>query len=345
MKHRGFSLVELLVAMAIGTGIAVLAFALTGDFQKFYHQHAAHLSNAQTLRRAAELIGQDLRNAGAGVGYRPDGRFGGLIRGGFEVAGGARFEANDRILQTVDGRLWVDDLGIRRAMGERRTVLYLEDGYGEICAGLSFRARERVSVTSKTGRRGRSLYILEHGPSSCTRGRCLGGCSRITWRPSPGYISHEGAASHRFAGGDLHRGYETVVWFIAVDAEGRGQLRRAASGDLESCARPDASCGVEVMDGVELLQYAVWSYDPASRLWSRQPPDGEVQGAQRLRVDLELVARGRTDPGVGRQPALQSQLREDLCVPAPCGRASDRVPREVLRTTIEVRNAGRMYVR
>lgn len=338
-RGRGFSLVETVVAVALGTIVAIAGLAITRDFHRFHARHTSELEAAQGLREALELIAEDVRNAGVGVGYQPEGRFAGFLTGTLELPGGARFQAEGRSVSTVDGSLPVDDLGIRRALGQRRTILYLEDGTGEICAGLGLEPRTRVAVTSRNGLTARTLLVLGASASACTRGICSGGCDRITWSGDDAYVSDPRALISPFTGGDLFADFETVVWFVAADASGQAQLRRHVAET--GCPSLDETCGGKVAPGVELLQYELWRFDAETRTWARLSHAGPIETLERLRVDLELVVRGRSDPGVGRTPPVTSQLAPGVCLPAPCGSEHDGVPRMALRTTVEVRNAGR----
>jgi hypothetical protein len=149
-----------------------------------------------------------------------------------------------------------------------------------------------------------------------------------------------------FTAGDLFTEFETVVWFVARGEDGRAQLRRVGARTADACAAPDATCGALVAEGIELLQYRVSAFDPSTRAWEAVSLAAEIATPRRLRVDLELVARGRSDPGVGTTPLIESQLEPGLCIPGPCGQPErDGVPRVALRTTVEVRNAGRLRIR
>ncbi|MEO1227563.1 MAG: hypothetical protein AAFZ18_01570 [Myxococcota bacterium] len=345
-RRRGFSLLETLTGLALGTFVSVGALVLTSNFQRFSHRHVGEIETSQGLRRALDLMSEDLRNAGVGVGYMPDGTFSGLLGGAFSLPGGASFSANNRAIKTVDGSLLTDDLGVRRALGRRRTIAYLDGGYGEVCRGLNLAADDIVSVVSRSGLAGRTLRIVSASATTCSRNPCSNGCQGLSFASDPSYLSDPSALSRRFTAGDMFQEYETVVWFIAVDADGFPSLRRVGGAAIQTCAAADESCGGEVGEGVEFIQMAWWRLD-SSGAWVSVSHDSMVQTEDPLKVDVEIVTRTRQDPGVGRSRHVESEIETGLCVPAHCGRTEtpDRVPRTVLRTSIEVRNAGRLRIR
>jgi hypothetical protein len=96
------------------------------------------------------------------------------------------------------------------------------------------------------------------------------------------------------------------------------------------------------MEGVETLQVAVWGWDRATDSWLDVTAEPMITDRERLRVDLEMVVRGDSDFEQRVQPPVQLQL-EDACVP-DCDQG-DYVNRWALRTTVEIRNSGRLQLR
>ena len=134
-SQTGFTLTELLVSSAIGLFTLAVAVQMASDHTAILSQTTSKMDMYQSARTAVELLGEDLRHAGLGVGYRPDGRFAGLMRGSFQVQGGATFTA-DGLTQTLStGSIPTDDLGIRLAMGDLRTIASFSGSQGQICAG------------------------------------------------------------------------------------------------------------------------------------------------------------------------------------------------------------------
>lgn len=336
------SLVEVMVATAVGASVVAFGLVVTGDFNRGYQRHAGSLDSARSLRSALELIAQDVRQAGVGVGYTADGEFPGLVTGNFTVQGAA-FSAEGRAVSTVDGPMTVQDLGLRRATGTRRTVLWLDpSGEGEICAGLSFEPEDLSIVADRGGRRSRTVRVLSSSPSGCVRGLCTGGCTSIQFEEDDAWVSDPAAREGRAQGGDLFSRYESVVWFVAADDRGQPELRRVGSLS-PPCADADAGCGELAAPGVLWLRFRVHRHDGDG--WIPVGLDRPLMTEDRLRVDLELAGRAPSDPGVGPMAAVASQMDTELCAPAPCGSGSDRVPRAVARTTVEVKNAGQMRIR
>lgn len=336
-----------MTGLALGTFVSVGALVLTSNFQRFSHRHVGEIGADQNVRRALDLMAEDVRNAGVGVGYAPDGTFSGLLGGGFSVSGGASFMANNRSIQTMDGTLRTDDVGVRRALGKRRTVAYLEGGYGEVCQGLKLGTDDIVSVVSRSGLAGRTLRVLSASPTACSRNPCAAGCLGVSFASDPSYLSDAGAVTRRFTAGDMFSEYETVVWFVAVDSEGFPSLRRAGGAAVNTCSSANETCGGEVAEGVEFVQMAWWRLDAATGNWVSQSHDALPKTEDPLKVDIELVVRTRQDPGVGRFRPIESEIEAGLCAPEHCGRSgdSDQVPRMVLRTSVEVKNAGRLRLR
>ncbi|MEM7674665.1 MAG: hypothetical protein AAF449_01540, partial [Myxococcota bacterium] len=66
---------------------------------------------------------------------------------------------------------------------------------------------------------------------------------------------------------------------------------------------------------------------------------------RRVRVDLEVVVRGGTDDRTGAHQPIALSLDQSRCAGGPCGGAADKYQRVVVRTSVEVRNGGRMVIR
>lgn len=344
-RVRGVTLLELTISLGVGATIAAAAMVLTSDFGRFHHRQVGHLSLGHRLRSAAELLAADIRNAGVGVGYTPSGRFGGLVGGPFTAPGGATFEPAGRDVETPDGTVRTDDLVLRRAIGARRTILGLDPGSVEICRGLSLAAGDRVVASARTGLSARTLRVQGAVEAACTLGRCMDGCTTVSFSDDPSYVSDPSALTRTFRGGDLFTDFQVVAWFVATDDDGEAALRRAELEALETCATAGSSCGGEVAGGIETLQIRWARFDEGLSSWVELDPSQPVETFDRLRVDLELLGRARGDPKVGKTQPVVSQLEPGLCLPMPCGAERDSVPRLALRTTVEVRNAGRLRIR
>lgn len=336
-SRRGMTLVELVVAFGIGAAVALLAFSLAADMGRVQHRQVATLETTQGLRRAGELLAEDLRNAGLGMGYDHAGRFWGL------ALGEPPFSTGGRVVTTQDGDLPTDDLLLRRSVGIRRTVLGVDGGFLEVCAGAAPKVDSLVAVTGRTGLGARIYRLQARNPSGCTMGMCMAGCERWQVDLETGLSPNGGAEPMVARGGDVFTQFESVAWFVVPDADGRSGLYRGSGFELESCLAPEAGCGGLVADGVLMMQVRYAHFDAAATAWVELSPTDPIVGFDRVRVDLELFARAESDPRIGRSVRLESQLAAGVCVPA-CADPIDSVPRAAFRTTVEVRNAGRLRI-
>src|SRR5688572_24991854 len=67
VTRRGFSLVELLVATAIGTSVAALITVTLVRQQRFYSSAGAMLEVRSQLRDAADVLATDIRGAAVAI--------------------------------------------------------------------------------------------------------------------------------------------------------------------------------------------------------------------------------------------------------------------------------------
>src|SRR5687768_1400823 len=112
-RVRGFTLVELMVSMAIGLFVVAAAFTFVVHQNQLLEFTRRSIDRDRGGRVSLDLLVQDLRHAGIGTGYAPDGTFNGIIFGDFTVPGGAIFHGNDLS----------DDIGIRMANGSYRSIV------------------------------------------------------------------------------------------------------------------------------------------------------------------------------------------------------------------------------
>lgn len=345
MRHRaGFTLLELMVSMAVGVFVVTAAVAVTTDHSRVLGRASSRLDMHQGARLAIELLSQDVRHAGVGVGYRADGRFAGLSLGNFSVTGGASFQSNDRSVTLEGVARATDDLGIRVAVGDVRTIAAYGASTAEVCAGASYDAGDVVVLTTREGLRARTVKIGPLSASSCSRGACVQGCESFSFTADASYLSDSSAASANYAEGEVAGSFQHLVWFVTPDANGQGVLQRAEVSTARPCSTADESCGGTVAAGVETLQVAFWQWDDLTAQWVDRTTAPDIDGAERVRVDLELVVRAlHVDARSGPQEPVTSQLSSE-CLPAPCG-SKDTVPRWVTRASVEIRNSGRMTIR
>ncbi len=342
-QQRGFSLVELLISAAAGSFLLAAAVSMSTQNARILGKTTDRVDRAQAARLTMDLLAYDLRMAGVGVGYGPDGAFGGLARGDFVVSGGAQFRADDHVLMLESGQVVTDDLGIRKATGRVRTIAKYDTSSGEVCAGSGLAAGDLAIMMTREGLHSRSVRIDSIEPSACTGGVCVLGCERFQWQSDSTYVSDPFAVNASFADGEIIAEFTETVWFVEPGDLNEGTLRRAEIDVARPCSARDATCGGIVAEGVEALQVAVWQWDSINETWADRTAASGVTDRDRIRVDIELVVRG-SDAHRGSSEAVKLQLA-DQCLPAPCGTAADGIDRRVLRSSVEIRNAGRMQLR
>ncbi len=339
-RRRGFTLIELLISASLGAALVFVAVRVSTDHQRILGRTTARVEMGQAGRMALELLAHDLRPAGVGVGYQPDGTFSGLAFGSFSVPGGAVFTSNDLPITLEDGSIVTDDLGVLSAVGDVRTVADWAPNVAQTCAGGAYAANDVVALFSREGLFARSARVLNVATSPCTSGSCLAGCNYITLADDATFASDNEARVADYEGGEMFGDLRYVVWFV-IPGEGRGQLRRAEVTSQSPCQARDAGCGVVVAEGVESLQIAFWQWDPETLNWS-QAVDA-IRDRRRLRADVELLVRGAPDPMNVTHEAGALELAPGRCMPESCGRGS--APRWVVRGSVELRNSGRLELR
>jgi hypothetical protein len=345
MGRRGYTLVEVVVALMIGMFVVAATFTFATEQVRLVDFTDDRIGLQQEGRAILSLITADLRQAGLGVGYGADGRFGGLRRGTFTVVDGATFQANDRMLNGPAGAVPTDDLGIRLTRGEIRTVSRFTTSEGQVCAGGRFRSGDRVLLLSRDARFATTAELSSVTPDACRGSFCVSGCETFNYTLTDAYRSGADADAADYEGGELFGGFQEVVYFVAMNPElGTPTLRRAEIGTGDPCVAADATCGSAMARGVDSLQVRVWLLNEATGVWDDVTNAISIDEEAPLRVDLELVLRGETDLRAGYHEPAVLRLAADACVPAPCGGGGDEHHREVLRTSVELRNAGRMRI-
>lgn len=339
-------MIEVVVGTALALVLTAAAFSFATQQSRMLGVTTATMSMGQSARASLDLLVEDLRHAGVGTGYLPDGTFSGILSGDYS-AGGVSFDSTDRTLTLSTGPTVTDDLGVRMADGAYGTIAdWSLAGGAQLCAGSGLEAGALAFVRTEEGLAGRTVLVQSIAPAAaCTTGRCLGGCEVITWVASPSFLTEASAATASYLGGELAAGFKTVVWFVEADDPARvglGALRRAVFDHVRGCAARDHRCGELVTEGVDTLQIAVWEWDADDARWI-DATSGTPAPYARLRVDLELVLRARTADDRPHEP-VRLQLAPGRCAP-DCSGVTDGVPRRVVRTSTELRNSGRTRIR
>jgi hypothetical protein len=240
-----------------------------------------------------------------------------------------------------------DDVSFRFATGDTRTIAHYTTGFGQICAGGKFTLGDRVVLLSREGFHAQTVTLGNVTPAACVDGTCLGGCVALAFADDPAWVSDAEARTVNYVDGELSGGYQQVVYFVTANAEGLGELRRASLSDPTPCADRNNNCGGVVATGVESLQLAVSQWDPEAGTWVDQTAAAAITDRRRIRIDLELVVRGNPEPSGGIEPSpVELQLVPGRCVPGPTCviTTPDRAVRHAVRTSVEIRNSGRLRI-
>ncbi|MEO1335360.1 MAG: hypothetical protein AAFV29_06935 [Myxococcota bacterium] len=381
----GLTLIEIMVGFTIAILLTLAAVSFAAHETRLMGISRDRLDLAQASRAAIDLIAEDIKQAGAGVGYQTDGTFGGLLLGRFSVPGGAAvFNPNGgaptpagagvgvgpgvtaAIPLTAVGRREAigapyvsvtTDIGIVTANGSYATIAdFNPAGAGLFCRSpeTAFRAGEDVVFRTQSGFDAFSGTINVTGNAACNTSNghdCINGCTSFTFAPNAVFATDIGAQGRSYLGGEIAGGLKTVVWFVASNNI-IGTLRRAVFDDrVAGCAGRNNACGAAVVDNVESLVVQAWTFAPALGTWARagQVP---INVNNRIRVDVEMVLRSRKSSERRTLPVNMNLLAApNNCVPSvsgcpanppPAGFQGDWGQRRVIRTSIEVKNSGRM---
>jgi prepilin-type N-terminal cleavage/methylation domain-containing protein len=338
---RGFTLVEMMVAIAVFVVVTMGAFVFAKSQMRARKQTQQLLDTEQNARVALDSIRLDLQASGLGVGYALDGVYAGLTFGAF-----GPFRAND--FDHGDGVRFSDDLRVRGATGPVRTIARydgpLVNGAMEVCAGGGFEVGEDVLLVSESYRDARAVRLTGVGaPIACTEGQCTVNCQQLTFTDASATFETDGNA--RFAsyvGGSAFRGFFEVTYFVEWIGETPGLYRSTIPcATRAACAIADNLLG----EGVESLQMRVWEQDPAAgeRDVTTEPAyvaAGGVDSTNRLRVDIEVIARSRSPEPEAPPERVCSSIRTTSCF--PYGGGTDRHRRRKLLTSVELKNSGHM---
>jgi prepilin-type N-terminal cleavage/methylation domain-containing protein len=340
--RRGLTLIELLVGMAIGLFVVAAAVTFTSQQTRWLGFTASRIDVDQSGRVALEILAEDLRHAGLGVGYDSSDEFAGLRLGNFSVPGGATFDSTDRQLVLRTETTITDDVGILLADEGIATIAEFSGASGQICNVPAFEVGDIVTMVSEDSLSTRTARLTGLNDEVCIYAACASGCRSFAFAADSTYLSDASADDVSYAGGEMFRGFKVLVWYVRSDGR-TTELRRAILNQDTQCTDPAAGCGGTVTNDVETLQMRVWQWDEVGSAWIDRTDAASLVGRDRVRVDLELVVRTRQDQQGPQNPILSS-LSDGLCLPGPCG-TQDTVPRRAFRTSVELRNAGRTGVK
>jgi type IV pilus assembly protein PilW len=313
-RPRGVGLVEWLVALALGSFVAVAALSVYAQAASGTRTSDAVQQLHETARYAADLLERELRVAGY-AGLAPDlGLVDGATRTGapvpptLVVAGCAAVAALDlaRPVAAADGRFALD---AATPLG---------------CAPSPLN-RARADSDTLTVRRAR----LEPGVPE--RGRL-----QVATTRGHGTLFADGNVPGPFADGEVHD-LEASVYYVSADSSsGRGvpSLRRKRLVGGASGPRFEDE---ELAVGVEDLQleFGVDSDDPDETPERHVPPGGEGAGDVPRTVRLWLVVRAETP-----DPAWRDTLTREYAGRRVVG-TGDPYRRAVVERTVFLRNLRR----
>lgn len=300
-----------------------------------------NVTAAQAGRASLNLLVEDLASAGSGVGYASDGAFAGVRLGSFSV-GGASFDAQDHLIELEGGATTTDDLGVLQTRGPYATIAaFNSGGSGELCQVSGMPETTLAVMRAEDELAALSVRMTLGGPQGCSRGACVEGCVAFQWVPDGMFTSDGGAWNESYVGGELAAGLSTVVWFVDADDDGIGHLRRAELDGTRTCSSRGPECGDLIAENVETLQVQLWRFDSLTRTWVNATA-GPLDTPERIRVDVELVVRSRMRSDRTFAP-VPLRLEEGTCVPS-CG-TRDQIDRRAFRTSVEIKNTGRMRMR
>ncbi len=363
--QRGLTLIEIMVGMMVGVVLTAAAVSFVRSESRLMGVTQDRLDVVRASRVVMNLISSDLRSAG--LGLRPTGgNFDGLLSGTFTLAGVTFNNPGFTVsLEEDEGtgsvnvyNVATQDLGVRLADGDQATIIDFTGkgsnaGRLTICdhGGMMMRDNELILLQDQPSISTWAIQLTPFDPNvPC--GDCAGGCRSANWA-LPASTAHQYEGNNGdlqdYTRGQMFGGYKTIVWFMTQDPNraNRGVLRRMTYDDTQpDCGARDNTCGALVVSNVEGFFYRVYQFAAASG-WQEVLPGTQATADGRVRVDVELIVRSderadKTSPGV------VGTLAPGGGIVFPGGGASggplnrDRVERRVFRTTVELKNSGRI---
>ena len=378
VHQTGLTLVELLIGTFIALTLTAAAVAFAVHETRLMGASQDRLVIAQTTHAALDLIAEDVAQAGSGIGYDSAGNFAGLMLGNFTV-GACGYGLNTVSLTEVDqlnvaGTVYsvpTTDLGIRYANGNYAGIAdYNALGgqpSGQHCQDMDFgdiwfAPNELVVLRSDSGAAAHTAVINSQATQGAPNTFSGTGCSYTECNNTPGrcidftftldssWRTDALAGTANYARGEIHGGYREVVWYVEQSADPAlghqfGSLRRAlfTTTNLPSSCVARAGSGVEVTQYIETLLVQPYTLNPQTGLWERWTAAPPINNARRIRLDLELVIRSQSPAPAPQRETELLLATPAQCIPAgSCGGNTDYGKRFVYRTSVEVKNSGRV---
>ena len=302
-RLKGVTLIELLVGFTIAILLTVAAVSFAAHETRLMGISRDRLDLAQSSRAAIDLIAEDLKKAGAGIGYRSDGTFAGLLLDKFTVDGvdfnpdgvtPTPFNPSVGTGPGVSARLTLGEVGFRRTTtGNSYTSITTDVGIvtangsyativrfnplaqtGAVCTHpeTSFRDGEFVIFRSEASLDSMSAVLRPTGVTACASDNghgCANDCQNFDYVPNGVFRSDPGAINRGYLGGEVAGKLKTIVWFMVGDGV-TAQLRRAVFDDENTCVGRNDLCGSNVVSNVEALLAQAWVFDRTSGLWDQR---------------------------------------------------------------------------
>lgn len=373
-RHRrlGFTLIEMMVAVMVSSVVILAGMTFAQQQIRAYSKSEKIMELNQAGRASLDLLVRDLSNAGSGLGHHESGQFIGLDIGAFEpywippggaVPSTALFSTNNKWesswgnvtdADTNPSKLMptqTDDIGLLMADGEWVTIV-AETTPGAaitVCAPSSVKNQDRVVMHTADGREAASFQVnptaaagTAIAQTTCPTGvTCQATASNQceNWAITPVaagnpffFESGPGATSALYDTGWAAGGLRRVVWFVNPNGSNyrSGRLMRLIN---ETCPSGRATnCGQMVADNVETVQMRAYRWTATG--WTPIVNPADRDRNCRIKVDVEMVVRGRAQDETGKE-GMDLVLHTKNWV-------ADDVVRKVYRTSVEIKNSGRM---
>ncbi len=311
-RNSGFTLIELLIGVFIALTLTLAAVMFATHETRLMGVSEDRVVVAESSRTVLDFMAADLAQAGAGIGYLPDGSYPGL-RLDRVVLGACNFNdgaANNMALSSVDRlgaggagyNVLTRDVYIAYANGTYATISNFDaaSNTGQFCTppatDPAIQNGEQVVLRRDNGLDWRMATINPGANTGCTNHLCTGGCVNFTFAPlalplgggwATAGSSDPAAVTGEYTLGEVQGGLREVVWFVAqnpVDALGKNttSLRRVefnANQPSALCPVRDSNLGGLAANNVEMLEVTVSYWDGVGGTgWNLLAPYGAPPG-------------------------------------------------------------------
>ncbi len=308
VQNRGFSLLELMLALALGVPLSILAvqlFAL-GHRASVLLREEAFLQHS--ARAVSQLLHREIRQAGYGLCRGAGGGLAVTVRHRAELAPffqgvavrGFGTGAPPPGAWAGDALPGTDSILLSRGAGEkmRAAILRHSTPHLYLARGAGLRPGAVVLLSDAQCRQGTLLQLsgssglrLDYGPGGVVPGNCsvaLGGNGDCNARSS--------LRAHRYAPGSQVLGWRAVAYYAGTDTSGAPALFREQLFANERGLGSRAQAVAPAVEGLHIL-YGVADGAPVNASVGRYLEAAEVERAalwsrvQAVRLRLQLRSR------------------------------------------------------